>query len=118
MEWKGVLAAITTPFKADYAVDHAFLAEHAKWQIDQGVDGIVALGSLGEAATLAFDEKVAMIAMKQTTPASAWILGLMVYRSRNAATARVMAIAPAAMRSGRSDSSGAGVSGGVPTIDM
>ena len=61
MEWKGVLSAITTPFKADYAVDHAFLAEHAKWQIDHGVDGIVALGSLGEAATLAFDEKVAIL---------------------------------------------------------
>jgi len=61
MEWKGVISAITTPFKADYTVDHAFLAEHAKWQIDHGVDGIVALGSLGEAATLAFDEKVAIL---------------------------------------------------------
>ena len=61
MEWKGVLSAITTPFKADYAVDHAFLAEHAKWQIESGVDGIVALGSLGEAATLAFEEKVAIL---------------------------------------------------------
>ena len=45
MEWKGVISAITTPFKADYTVDHAFLAEHAKWQIENGVDGIVALGS-------------------------------------------------------------------------
>ena len=61
MEWKGVLSAITTPFKADYSVDHAFLAEHAKWQIDNGVDGIVALGSLGEAATLALEEKVAIL---------------------------------------------------------
>jgi 1-pyrroline-4-hydroxy-2-carboxylate deaminase len=61
MEWKGVLSAITTPFKADYTVDHAFLAEHAKWQIENGVDGIVALGSLGEAATLAFDEKVSIL---------------------------------------------------------
>ena len=57
MEWKGVISAITTPFRADYAVDHAFLAEHAKWQLEHGVDGIVALGSLGEAATLAFDER-------------------------------------------------------------
>ena len=61
MEWKGVLSAITTPFKADYSVDHAFLAEHAKWQIENGVDGIVALGSLGEAATLALDEKVSIL---------------------------------------------------------
>jgi 4-hydroxy-tetrahydrodipicolinate synthase len=61
MEWKGVISAITTPFKPDDSVDHAFLAEHAKWQLDNGVDGIVALGSLGEAATLAFDEKVAIL---------------------------------------------------------
>ena len=61
MEWKGVISAITTPFKADYTLDHAFLAEHAKWQIDNGVDGVVALGSLGEAATLSFDEKVAIL---------------------------------------------------------
>ena len=55
MEWKGVISAITTPFKPDYSVDHAFLADHAAWQLDNGVDGIVALGSLGEAATLSFD---------------------------------------------------------------
>jgi len=61
MQWKGVISAITTPFKPDMAVDHAFLAEHAAWQLDNGVDGIVALGSLGEAATLSFDEKVAIL---------------------------------------------------------
>ena len=61
MEWKGVISAITTPFKADYSVDHGFLAEHARWQIENGVDGIVALGSLGEAATLSYDEKVSIL---------------------------------------------------------
>src|SRR5205814_8095559 len=61
MQWKGVISAITSPFKPDYAVDHAFLAAHAAWQLENGVDGIVALGSLGEAATLSFDEKVAIL---------------------------------------------------------
>jgi len=61
MEWRGVISAITTPFNTDYLVDHAFLAGHAKWQVEHGVDGIVALGSLGEAATLSFDEKVAIL---------------------------------------------------------
>jgi 4-hydroxy-tetrahydrodipicolinate synthase len=61
MKWAGVISAITTAFKPDHAVDHAFLAKHARWQLDNGVDGIVALGSLGEAATLAFDEKVAIL---------------------------------------------------------
>jgi dihydrodipicolinate synthase/N-acetylneuraminate lyase len=61
MQWKGVISAITTPFRPDLSVDHAFLAEHAAWQLDNGVDGIVALGSLGEAATLGFDEKLAIL---------------------------------------------------------
>lgn len=57
----GVLPAITTPFDADGNVDHGFLAEHVRWLVDAGCTGIVALGSLGEGATLAFDEKVAIL---------------------------------------------------------
>lgn len=56
--WHGVLPAITTPFTADDQVDHAFLAKHAKQMIDAGCRGIVPLGSLGEAATLSFEEKL------------------------------------------------------------
>jgi 4-hydroxy-tetrahydrodipicolinate synthase len=61
MNWTGVISAITTAFKPDYSVDHAFLARHAQWQIEHGVDGVVAPGSLGESATLSFDEKVAVL---------------------------------------------------------
>jgi 4-hydroxy-tetrahydrodipicolinate synthase len=56
--WHGVLPAITTPFTADDQVDHSFLAKHAKQLIDAGCRGIVPLGSLGEAATLSFEEKL------------------------------------------------------------
>lgn len=59
--WQGVLPAITTPFDETLAVDHAALAKHVRWMIDSGCRGIVALGSLGEGATLAFDEKVAIL---------------------------------------------------------
>jgi dihydrodipicolinate synthase/N-acetylneuraminate lyase len=59
--WRGVIPAITTPFSADGQVDHAFLADHARTLIDSGCKGIVPLGSLGEAATLSFDEKLAII---------------------------------------------------------
>jgi dihydrodipicolinate synthase/N-acetylneuraminate lyase len=61
MDWKGVVSAMTTAFKPDYSVDHAFVAKHAQWQLDNGCDGIVAPGSLGESATLTFDEKVALL---------------------------------------------------------
>ena len=61
MNWKGVIPAITTPFREDLSVDHDFLATHAKWMIDNGCSGIVALGSLGEGATLEFEEKLAVL---------------------------------------------------------
>lgn len=59
--WRGVLPAITTPFAADGDVDHVFLAEHARRLVDAGSTGIVPLGSLGEGATLGFEEKVAIV---------------------------------------------------------
>jgi Dihydrodipicolinate synthase/N-acetylneuraminate lyase len=59
--WHGVIPAITTPFTADGQVDHAFLASHANQLIDAGCKGIVPLGSLGEAATLSFEEKLAIL---------------------------------------------------------
>jgi 1-pyrroline-4-hydroxy-2-carboxylate deaminase len=57
MNWNGVMPAITTGFKADLSVDHGFMAEHCRWLLENGCTGIVALGSLGEGATLSFDEK-------------------------------------------------------------
>jgi 1-pyrroline-4-hydroxy-2-carboxylate deaminase len=57
MEWRGVLPAITTPFHEDLTVDHAFLAKHCEWLVENGCKGVVALGSLGEGATLTFAEK-------------------------------------------------------------
>jgi 4-hydroxy-tetrahydrodipicolinate synthase len=61
MNWKGVMPAITTCFTSDLSVDHRFLAEHCSWLLDNGCTGIVALGSLGEGATLAFDEKLEIL---------------------------------------------------------
>jgi len=61
MNWKGVMPAITTCFNNDLSVDFHFMAEHCRWLLDNGCTGIVALGSLGEGATLAFDEKLAIL---------------------------------------------------------
>jgi 4-hydroxy-tetrahydrodipicolinate synthase len=57
MDWSGVMPAITTPFQPDLTVDHAFLARHCRWLVDNGCTGVVALGSLGEGATLTLPEK-------------------------------------------------------------
>lgn len=61
MNWQGVIPAMTTAFHEDLSVDHEFVARHAAWMIDAGCTGIVALGSLGEGATLTFEEKAAVL---------------------------------------------------------
>jgi 1-pyrroline-4-hydroxy-2-carboxylate deaminase len=61
MNWSGVMPAMTTGFDANLEVDHAFVARHAMWLAANGCTGIVCLGSLGEAATLDFDEKIAVL---------------------------------------------------------
>ena len=57
MNWKGVMPAVTTCFNQDLSVDHGFMTQHCHWLLDNGCAGIVALGSLGEGATLSFAEK-------------------------------------------------------------
>jgi dihydrodipicolinate synthase/N-acetylneuraminate lyase len=57
MNWKGVMPAVTTCFSKDISVDHGFMTQHCRWLLDNGCAGIVALGSLGEGATLSFAEK-------------------------------------------------------------
>ncbi len=80
-DWRGVFPAITTPFLDTLAVDHARLAKHVVWLVEQGCTGIVALGSLGEAATLTADEKISILetcrkALGTKTPLVAGIAGL------------------------------------------
>ena len=61
MNWTGVMPAVTTPFDSNLAVDHAFLAQHAAWLLENGCTGLVMLGSLGEGATLEHAEKIAIL---------------------------------------------------------
>lgn len=60
MHWKGVMPAITTCFDENLEIDHEFTARHVKWLVENGAAGIVTNGSLGEGATLSFDEKKAL----------------------------------------------------------
>jgi 4-hydroxy-tetrahydrodipicolinate synthase len=56
METTGCGTAIVTPFAADGSVDEAVLRGLVDWQIESGIDFLVACGSSGEAATLDEDE--------------------------------------------------------------
>jgi len=56
METTGCGTAIITPFRADGSIDEAALQALVNWQIESGIDFLVACGSTGEAATLDEDE--------------------------------------------------------------
>ncbi len=56
-DWRGVFPAITTQFRADLSVDLAATQRVARALIEDGVDGIIACGSVGENTVLSPSEK-------------------------------------------------------------
>lgn len=81
MKWEGVLPAITTPFREDLSLDLDFLKRHVRWLADSGCRGVVALGSLGEGATLRQEEKLAVLsacreALPEDVPLAAGVAAL------------------------------------------
>src|SRR6185436_7986246 len=97
MNWKGVFPAITTNLRANGAVDHGALARHCRWMIDSGCHGIVCCGSLGEAATLSFEEKIAVATtcVKAVGARAPVVLGIAAL-----STAEAVALARAAAKAG------------------
>ena len=59
--FSGVMPAVTTPFTSTMEVDAAALTKQVRLLLDHGCSGIVPCGSLGEGATLSFEEKVEVI---------------------------------------------------------
>lgn len=57
-KWEGVFPAVTTKFKENEDLDFAEMERHYAFQIDSGVHALVTCGSLGEASTLSFEEKL------------------------------------------------------------
>jgi len=109
MHWRGVLPAITTPFNDRLEVDHPALARHARRMIQAGCPAVVALGSLGEAATLSSDEKRAVLATlcrEASAPVVAGISGLATHeavalaRDAEAAGCAALMVLPAYVYSG------------------
>ena len=60
IQWKGVMPATLTQFNADLSIDHGLMDAHAKWLIENNCSAIIVHGSLGEGATISFEEKVAL----------------------------------------------------------
>ncbi|MDA1081857.1 MAG: 4-hydroxy-tetrahydrodipicolinate synthase [Gemmatimonadetes bacterium] len=57
----GCHTALVTPFTPDGSFDEAAYRTLIDWQIAEGVNGLVPVGSTGEAATLSLDERVGVV---------------------------------------------------------
>jgi 4-hydroxy-tetrahydrodipicolinate synthase len=69
METTGCGTALVTPFRADGSIDEYSLRALVNWQIDSGIDFLVACGSTGEAATLDEEEWLSAICIVAETVA-------------------------------------------------
>ena len=56
MRFQGSYVALVTPFHEDGSVNFEKLRELAAWHVEQGTDGIVALGTTGESSTMSHEE--------------------------------------------------------------
>ncbi|MFD5735783.1 dihydrodipicolinate synthase family protein [Streptomyces sioyaensis] len=59
--WRGIMVATALPLHDDLSVDHEAYAEHVRWLIDNGCDGVVPNGSLGEYQTLTDEERAHVV---------------------------------------------------------
>ncbi|MFD9906492.1 dihydrodipicolinate synthase family protein [Streptomyces sp. NPDC059063] len=59
--WRGIMVATALPLRDDLSVDHDAYAEHVRWLIDNGCDGVVPNGSLGEYQTLTDEERARVV---------------------------------------------------------
>ena len=58
---RGSIVAIVTPMAEDGSVDFPALQRLVEWHIAEGTDGIVAVGTTGESATLDVEEHIAVV---------------------------------------------------------
>ncbi|MFD1930586.1 MULTISPECIES: dihydrodipicolinate synthase family protein [Nonomuraea] len=55
--WHGIMVATALPLREDLSVDFEGFAEHCRWLVEQGCDGVAVNGSLGEYQTLSAEER-------------------------------------------------------------
>jgi 1-pyrroline-4-hydroxy-2-carboxylate deaminase len=85
--WHGVVVASALPFNSDLSVDYGAFADHVRWLAENGCNGVVPNGSLGEYQCLTPAEraKVVEVAVEAAPPGFSVVVGTGAYGSREAA---------------------------------
>ena len=58
---QGSFVALVTPMNADGSLDFNALGDLIEWHIESGTNGIVAVGTTGESATVSIPEHIKII---------------------------------------------------------
>jgi 4-hydroxy-tetrahydrodipicolinate synthase len=67
--FRGSWTALITPFKEDFSIDFDGLRKNISFQINQGIKGVLAVGTTGESPTLSTNEHNEVIAKARTLAA-------------------------------------------------
>lgn len=59
--WNGVFPAVPTQFKADFTLDLPATQKHLEVLLENGIHGLIMLGTIGENCSLSLDEKVRVL---------------------------------------------------------
>ena len=63
VDWCGVFPAVPTQFKDDFSLDIPATRQHLQSLLDNGIHGLIMLGTIGENCSLSLDEKVEVLKM-------------------------------------------------------
>jgi 4-hydroxy-tetrahydrodipicolinate synthase len=74
---RGVFAAVLTPLDRELEPDTAAFVAHCRWLLEQGCDGLVPIGTTGEANSLSVKQRLTIIAAigRSGIPTSRFIIG-------------------------------------------
>jgi 4-hydroxy-tetrahydrodipicolinate synthase len=94
MELSGCGTALVTPFHADGSLDEAALVRLVNWQIESGVNFLVACGTTGEASTMSEAENLRVIeVVVKTAAARVPVFGGCTHNATSEAVARAKKMA-------------------------
>ena len=58
VDWSGVFPAVPTQFHDDYSLNIEGTQKHVEALLQEGIHGLIMLGTIGENCSLSLDEKV------------------------------------------------------------
>ena len=97
MTFTGTFTALITPFNTDGSVDYSALRAFVQWQVANGVEGLVPVGTTGESPTLEFHEHIKVITA--TVEAAAGKVAIIAGTGANS-TAEAIELTRAVLQSG------------------